>query len=419
MTRVAALEETRTMSPVDAARPGTTMPAPVGPPGRRRRLHGATAVEVFDVLGAGVAAIATATLLFGKLTAMHGGIGWFFVAVIAFVGFYALLASLHSTGEEVKDKVVTVLMRLAGGILFAALVFIVGYTLFRGFSALHHLNFFTQTMWVAGPQDPLSKGGILHAIAGTLIQITIALAITIPLGLTTAVFLNEVGGRFARFVRTISDAMTALPSVVAGLFILAAVVQLVFHERTGFAAALAITVMMLPIVIRSADVVLRLVPANLREASYALGTSRWRTVWHVVLPTARSGLATAVILGTARGLGETSPVLLTSGVSNVLNLNPFKGPMISLPLAVYNFVGSPMPNQVIRGFGTAATLLIVVLILFGVARRLGGRGPGHMNPRQQRTTQATSTRTAIRIAAYHRPPAGAVMPAGRPEELTR
>lgn len=399
---------------------GTVRPRPTAPAGPRRRLHGATTIEVFDVLGAAVAAVATATLLFGKLTAMHGPIGWVVVALAAFVGFYALLASLHSSGEEVKDKVVTVLLRTAGAILFGTLGFVVVYTLVRGFPALHHLSFFVQTMWVAGPQDPLSKGGILHAIAGTLIQIGIALAITIPLGLTTAVFLNEVGGRFARFVRTISDAMTALPSVVAGLFILAAVVQLVFHERNGFAAALAITVMMLPIVIRSADVVLRLVPQNLREASYALGTSRWRTVWHVVLPTARSGLATAVILGTARGLGETSPVLLTSGISTVLNLNPLKGPMTSLPLAVYNFISSPQPNQVVRGFGTAATLLIIVLVLFGAARRIGGRGPGHLTARQRQAVQATSTRTAIRIAAYHHPPAGdLVVPPVRPEEPVR
>jgi len=402
---VTALEERTAAVPATTARPGTTTrPVATGPAAPRRRLRGVTAVELFDVLGATVAAVATATLLFGRLTAMHGAIGWVVVALAAFLGFYALLASLHATGEEVKDKVITALLRTAGVVLFGTLVFIVLFTLFRGVSALHHLNFFVQTMWVAGPQDPLSKGGILHAIAGTLIQIGIALSITVPLGLTTAVFLNEVGGRFARFVRTISDAMTALPSVVAGLFILAAVVQLVFHERNGFAAALAITVMMLPIVIRSADVVLRLVPGNLREASYALGTSRWRTVWHVVLPTARSGLATAVILGTARGLGETSPVLLTSGISTVLNLDPFKGPMTSLPLAVYNFIGSPQPNQVVRGFGTAATLLVLVLVLFGLARRIGGRGPGTMSPRQQQQVQAESTRAAIRIAAYHQQP---------------
>ena len=120
--------------------------------------------------------------------------------------------------------------------------------------------------------------------------------------------------------------MTALPSIVAGLFVYAAIIQGVTHERSGFAAGIAITVMMLPIIIRSADVVLRLVPDNLREASYALGTSRWRTVWHVVLPTARSGLVTSVILGTARGIGETSPVLLTSGITAAMNTNPLVGP---------------------------------------------------------------------------------------------
>lgn len=412
------LGEIEQQAPGTAGPRGTTYrPVQSGPTSARRRLHGATTIEVFDVLGAGAAAIATALLLFGKLTAMHGGIGLVVVAIVAFVGYYALLAALHSTAQEVVDKVVTVLLRMAGLTLFVVLVFIVAYTLVRGFPALRHLNFFTQTMWVAGPQDPLTKGGILHAIVGTLIQIGIALAITVPLGLVTAVFLNEVGGKFARFVRTISDAMTALPSVVAGLFILAAVVQLVFHERNGLAASLAITVMMLPIVIRSADVVLRLVPQNLREASYALGTSRWRTVWHVVLPTARSGLATAIILGTARGLGETSPVLLTSGVSTVMNADPVNGPMISLPLAVYNFVTSSQPNQVVRGFGTAGTLLVVVLILFGIARRIGGRGPGHATGRQQRAVQTASTRAAIRISAYHQSPVPAIAAVGRPEEL--
>jgi phosphate transport system permease protein len=401
--------------PATAEPTPTTLPVPAGAVGQRRRIRGATTVDVFDLLGAAVAAVATGLLLFGKLTAMHGGIALVVVALIAFVGYYALLVSLHSTWQEVVDKVVTVLLRTAGAILFGVLVFVVGYSVVRGWKALHHANFFTQTMAETGPQDALSHGGILHAILGTLIQIGIALAIAVPLGIVTAVFLNEIGGRFARFVRTITDAMTALPSVVAGLFILAAVVQPVFHERNGFAASLAITVMILPIIIRSADVVLRLVPHNLREASYGLGTSRWRTVWHVVLPTARSGLATAVILGTARGLGETSPVLLTSGVSTVMNLNPFSGPMISLPLATYNFVTSSQPNQVLRGFGTAATLLIVVLILFGIARRIGGHGAGHATARQQRAVRTASTTAAVRISAYHRTPAAA---APAPVDLT-
>ena len=350
--------------------------------GPRRQVHGFTASQRYDVFGAAAAGVALATLLFGWFAPLSGAIGWTVVAFLAFLGLYMLLIWLHSDFEEVKDRLVTTLFGAAGTLLFTVLVFIVIYTLGRGTEALGHLNLFTQTMKDAGPLDGLDVGGILHAIVGTLIQISIALAITIPLGIGTAVFLNEVGGRFARFVRTISDAMTALPSIVAGLFVYAAVIQAITHERSGLAAGIAITVMMLPIVIRSADVVLRLVPQNLREASYALGSSRWQTVWQVVLPTARSGLVTSVILGTARGIGETSPVLLTSGITAAMNVNPLAGPMISLPLQVFDFVRSPEPTMVARGFGTAAVLLLLVLILFLLARGLGGRAPGELSDRQ-------------------------------------
>jgi phosphate transport system permease protein len=366
--------------------------------GTRRVLRRATLDERFNIVGALVAAIALATLLFGWFTPMTGVVGWAVVAFVSFIGFYSLLVSLRSDGQEVRDRIMTVLLVSSGVVLFSALIFVVAYTLVRAKDALPHLNFFTQTMELAGPLDPLSMGGIVHAIIGTLIQISIALAITIPLGITTAVFLNEIGGRFARFVRTISDAMTALPSIVAGLFVYAAIVQLITHQRSGFAAAMAITVMMLPIVIRASDVVLRLVPGNLREASYALGTTRWRTVWHVVLPTARSGLVTAVILGTARGIGETSPVLLTSGITAVTNLNPFSGPMISLPLQVFDFVKSPEPSMIARGFGTAAVLLLLVVLLFAVARVIGGRGPGHLSDRQRRRVAAASSADLERMA---------------------
>ncbi|MBK4348613.1 phosphate ABC transporter permease PstA [Lacisediminihabitans sp. G11-30] len=358
--------------------------------GPRRRLRTATLDQRFDLLGALAASLALTTLLFGWFLPLSGAVGWFVVAFLLFIGFYALLVAIRSDRQDVKDRIMTVLLASAGVILFGALIFVVAYTLIRGREALPHLNFFTETMELAGPLDPLSLGGILHAIVGSLIQIGIALTITIPLGITTAVFLNEIGGRFARFVRTIADAMTALPSIVAGLFVYVAVIQLITHQRSGFAAAMAITVMMLPIVIRASDVVLRLVPGNLREASYALGSTRWATVWHVVLPTARSGLVTAIILGTARGIGETSPVLLTSGVTSVLNLNPFSGPMISLPLQVFDFVKSPEPNMIARGFGTAAVLLLLVLALFAVARVIGGRGPGQLTDRQRRRVSAAS-----------------------------
>jgi phosphate transport system permease protein len=250
-------------------------------------------------------------------------------------------------------------------------------------------------MQEAGPLDPLTKGGVVHAIAGSLIQISIALAITIPLGLAAAVYLNEIPGRFSRFVRTIVEAMTALPSIVAGLFIFATAILMFGVPKSGFAASLAISVMMLPIMIRSADVVLRLVPQTLKEASIGLGASQWKTVWNVVLPTSRSGLTTSIILATARGIGETSPVLLTSGFTAALNVNPLADPMVSLPLAIFQFVKSPEPTMIARGFGTAAVLMVLVLTLFVIARWVGGMTP-------EKSARARTRRAAMILTVVTR-----------------
>lgn len=375
------------------------------PTGRRRELRAVRVDDVYPVVGAAAGAMATATLIFGWIAPLTGVVGWFVVAFILFLVFYALLLSVVADVREVIDRLMTVVLASAGIILAGALVFVVVFVITRGADALFHANFFFSDMESAGPLDPLDMGGIAHAIMGTLIQIGIALVITIPLGILTAVFLNEVGGPFARFVRTVTDAMTALPSIVAGLFVYSAIILLITGQRSGFAASLAITVMMLPIIVRASDVVLRLVAGNLREAAYALGASRFRTVWSVVLPTARSGLATAVILGTARGIGETSPVLLTSGITAVMNLNPFQGPMISLPLQVFDFVKSPEPNMIARGFGAAAVLMLLVLALFAIARVIGGRGPGELTPRQRRAAARRSQNDLIRMdrARFTRP----------------
>jgi phosphate transport system permease protein len=367
--------------------------------GERRQVRSARVDDRYALLGAAAGALALAALLFGWIAPLSGVVGFVVVAFLAFIVFYALLVSTTADRREVVDRVMTVVLASAGVILFSALLFVVVFTLVRGWPALMNANFFFQDMEFAGPLDGLDVGGIANAIVGTLIQIGIALAISIPLGVVTALFLNEIGGRFARFVRTIVDAMTALPSIVAGLFIYSAFILVFTNQRSGFAAALAITVMMLPIIIRASDVVLRLVAGNLREASYALGASRWRTVWHVVLPTARSGLVTAIILGTARGIGETSPVLLTSGITSVMNTNPFEGPMISLPLQVFTFVASPEPNYIARGFGTAAVLMLLVVSLFAIARVLGGRGAGELSPRRRRAALARSRRDVERFDA--------------------
>lgn len=364
----------------------------------RRRTGGARRQDVYALVGSALAALALSTALYALLAPFDGRLGYVVTTWAAFVAIYALVVSADESGPAVRDRLATVVVTGTASLLLLALVSVVGFTVWRGRQALGHLNFFTQDMASTGPLDPLTSGGLVHAAIGTLEQITIALVIVVPLGLLTAVFLSEVPGPFARFVRTISEAMTALPSIVCGLFIYATVILALGNGKSGVAASLALSVMMLPIVVRAADVVLRLVPAPLKEASLALGAGQWRTVWHVTLPTARSGLATAVILGAARGIGETSPVLLTAGSNAARNADPFSGPQVSLPLAVFEFVRSPQPTMIARGFGTATTLLVLVLVLFFLARLVGGTGPGSQTRRQQRAAGRASDADAARFA---------------------
>ena len=369
---------------------------------KRRSTSTLRATDLLAAAGAAAASLSLSILLFTQFAPFDGKLGFVVVAWLLFVAAYTLLVSFDEDSPAVRDKVAAVVVQSLAFVVLLALVFVIGFTVLRGREALLNSNFLTTDLSNTGPLDPLTSGGVLHAIVGTLQQIALALLITVPLGLTCAVFLNEVPGRFGRFVRTISEAMTALPSIVAGLFIYATFILILGQGKSGFAASLALSVMMLPIIIRAADVVLRLVPASLKEASLALGTGQWRTVWHVTLPTARSGLATAVILGAARGIGETSPVLLTAGYTATLNSNPFSGSQVSLPLAVFELVKSPQPELIARGFGAAATLLLLVLLLFVVARVLGGRGPGELSRRQRRRRAAASERDRVRFEALAR-----------------
>lgn len=346
-------------------------------------------VDVIRLIGSALAAVAFTAWLYFFALPLDGELGFVLISYSMFLLLFGTLTAFDENRPTVRDRLASVVMHSLAFLLLLGLFSVVVYTVGRGLEPLGYLNFFTEDMSNAGPLDGLDRGGVLHAVVGTLIMITIALVLTIPLGILTAVFLTEYPGRFARFVRTVVEAMTALPSIVAGLFVYAIIVQFGL-TRSGFAAACAITVMMLPIVVRSADVVLRLVPSSLKEAARALGASTWRTVWTVTMPTARSGLTTAVILGTARGIGETSPVLLTAGATTFFNFNPFSGPMTSLPLTTFTFVKSPELNFIARGFGTAAVLMVLVVILFLIARAIGGRGPGQLSPRQQRARANSS-----------------------------
>jgi phosphate transport system permease protein len=356
--------------------------APAVPRGSLGRL---TVDELFVRIGTWGSALGLAWLITHRLLPLAGLpwflIAWFVLGLAVTVVTGMLTGGMVEVRDRVAASVVTVGALLVAAVLASALVFVV----MRGWPPLLHLNFYLDDMAGVGPKDPFTDGGILHAILGSLIEIGVGVAIALPLGIGTAVFMTEVGGRFARVVRTVVEAMTALPSIVAGLFIYTVFIVALGYPRSGLAAALAIAVMMLPIIARAADVVLRVVPGGLREASLALGASRWRTVWNVVLPTARPGLATAVILGIARGVGETSPVLLTSGAASFMVTNPTDGVMNSLPLYIYTTVRSGEPVAITRAFAAATVLLTIVLVLFITARLLA-RPKGTKTRRRRQPT---------------------------------
>jgi phosphate transport system permease protein len=336
--------------------------------------------------GAAASALALVWVLYERVLPFTGVLGFWLCWYVAFLLLYAVMAGMQWDRRDVVNKVMAVALATGGALVLAVVLGTDLYTLVRGAAAVVHANFWVQSMAFAGPTSGLGIGGAAHAAVGTLEQIAIGTMLSVPLAVATAVFLSEVGGALARPVRIIVEAMTALPDIIAGLFVYALFILTFGMQKSGLAAALAIAVTMLPIIARASEVVLRLVPGTLREASYALGSSQWRTVWNVVLPTARPGLATAIVLGMARGIGETAPVLIVAGYTKEFNFDPLSGPMVSLPLYIWNFVHieGVNPQYVARGFGAGVVLVLVVLGLFTLARKLGGTAPGELTKRQRR-----------------------------------
>jgi phosphate transport system permease protein len=337
---------------------------------QRRDIRSRSLDDRLRVPGAAISALALVWMIFTYVLPWSGAVGFALCWLVVFLVLIGALTALTGPRPVVTDRLMAATVTAGATIVGLALASAVIYTFVRAGSALLHVNFFTQDMSGVRPSDPLTRGGILHAIVGSIIEVGIAVVVTVPLGIGTAVYMAEVGGPVSKVVRTVVEAMTALPSIVAGLFIYTVLIIAVGFNRSGFAAAMAISVMILPIIARGSDIALRIVPYGLREASLALGSSQWQTVWRVVLPTARPGLTTAVILGIARGVGETSPVLLTSGASTFLSFNPMSGAMNSLPLFVFAAVRSGEALYILRGFGAAAVLLMLVLVLFVIMRRL-------------------------------------------------
>jgi phosphate transport system permease protein len=217
-------------------------------------------------------------------------------------------------------------------------------------------------------------GGIYHAAIGTLEQVGIATLIAVPFGLLTAIYMSEYGrGGLRTAIRFFVDVMTGVPSIVAGIFIYSFWVLGLHRGFSGFAGSLALAVLMLPIVVRSSEEMLLLVPSALREASYALGVPRWKTVLRIVLPTASAGITTGVMLAVARVTGETAPLIVTVFDNPYINTNPLHGPQSAMSLFVFNQAESAYSTAIDRAWAGAFTLIAIVIILYVGARLLARR----------------------------------------------
>ena len=325
------------------------------------------------------AAAAVAYVLVFSLEAFGGGpVLTGVAAVLLFLlGLFAVATAVEGS-RAARNRIATSLIYAALTLALLPLVSVAGTVIGKGVAGLNG-DFFTHSMNGITAFD--SHGGAYHAIIGTLQQVGIATVITVPLGIAGAIYIVEYGrGRLATAIRFFVDVMTGIPSIVAGLFMLAfwvlIVTPLVNDGRAGYsglAAALALSVLMLPTVTRSCEEMLRLVPAALREGAYALGVPKWKTIMRIVLPTALPGIVTGVMLAVARAAGETAPVLLVAGNSASINMNPFEGNQSSLAIYIYEQAGLASQYGPQRAWAAALTLVGLVLTLTIAAKLLARR----------------------------------------------
>lgn len=271
--------------------------------------------------------------------------------------------------RKATDRLATLTMTYAFLLAIAPLVSLAWTVLSRGYGRLDG-EFLSSTM-----RNVIGEGGgALHAIWGTVIITGVATIIAVPVGIMTAIYLHEYGGtgRLRKAITFFVDVMTGIPSIVAGLFAFA-LFALFFGPgvRLGVMGSIALSVLMIPIVVRSTEEMLRIVPNGLRESAFALGVPKWRVITKVVLPTALAGIVTGVMLAIARVIGETAPMLVTVGTIDSLNLNPFEGRMQSLAVFAYfeyKTPGVPPGPSFDRAWAAALTLIIIVLVLTGIAK---------------------------------------------------
>jgi len=318
--------------------------------------------------------LGTAVFTFGvvEATELKGKLAYFLLFIISYAVATGLLSFFKFGATTAKDSAVKVI--IAGGALLTVLpiISILATIVQKGYKGIKP-NIFTNDMSLATPTDPITNGGLLHAIVGTLILVFVALILSVPIGILTALYLTEIKGKFTRPIRFLVQAMSGVPSIVAGLFILSAVIYPITKANSGLMGSLALTILMIPTVARTSEEVLNLIPQDLREAGTALGGTQWRTVAMIVLPAAKSGLITAMILGVARIAGETAPLLLLTGGGDRINGNPFNDPMGSLPFYIWKSFNAGSEEAITRAWAGLLVLVLLVLILFTTARFLSTR----------------------------------------------
>jgi phosphate transport system permease protein len=318
---------------------------------------------------------ALASLLLVLGTGLKGKIG-FMVCFILISTILQVVVGVRKFGRKaLGDNIASSLIYVGAAIVFLPVFSILYMAVIKGAAGLHP-SLFTETMFNASFLDPIDKGGLLHSLVGTLYLISMAMIISVPMGILTALYLTEIRGPGAGFIQFIVQAMSGVPSVVAGLFIFTSVILISPLKASGAAGALALAVLMIPTVTRTSQEVLLLVPHDLREAGLALGATQWKTVATIVVPAARNGLITATILGIARIAGETAPLIFTIGGADKLNLNPFKDYQSALPFYVWKGLVLGTPESLQRAWTGILVLLVLVLSLFIAARSLGGKKMG-------------------------------------------
>jgi phosphate transport system permease protein len=318
-----------------------------------------------------IAAIAF-SYLFVAATEMKGKLAYAFIFFLAYSLISSTFSFITRGRQAAKDSFVGTLVLLGAVVTVLPIASIFATVLQKGIPGLH-FGILSNDMSMATPTDPIPTGGLLHAITGTLTLVILALIMSVPIGILTALYLTEINGKFAGPIRFLVQAMSGVPSIVAGLFILSAVLYTITKNYSALMGALALTILMIPTIARTSEEVLLLIPNELREAGTALGGTQWRTVAMIVVPAARSGLMTAIILGIARIAGETAPLLLLTGGGDKVNPNPFSGSVGSLPYYIWKSFNAGSPEAITRAWAGLLVLMIVVLILFIIARALSNR----------------------------------------------